>query len=44
MEIFVASPSVGDIWSGVGLAGTDHGAGVGAAATGRNNGPGINTC
>ena len=30
MKIVGASTSDGDIWSGVGLVGTNHGAGVGA--------------
>ena len=37
MDIVGAPTSAGDIWSGLGLVGTDHGAGSGAAAAGRNN-------
>ena len=44
MEIVVAPPSVWDIWSGLGLVGTDHGTRVGAAAARTNNWPGINAC
>ena len=44
MEAVIASTSVGDIWSLIGSARTDHGAKEGAAAAGRNNLPGINAC
>ena len=41
----VGSPTyVGDIWSGIGLVGTDHGAGPGDVAAGRNSWPGTNAC
>ena len=40
MDIIVAPIYAGDIWSGIGLVGTNHGAVGGAAAEGRKIGPG----
>ena len=37
MDIVVALTSVGDIWSRLLSGGTNHGAGAGDAAAGRNN-------
>ena len=42
MEIVVAPMSIEDIWSGIGLVGTDHSSGSGAAATVKYFWPGIN--
>ena len=44
MEIVGASTSARDMWLVIGLVGTDHGTGAGAAAAGRNNRPRINAC
>ena len=43
-DIVGAPASVEDIWSGLGLVGTNHGAGAGAAMTGRDYLPEINIC
>ena len=43
-EIVGDPTSVEDIWPGIGLVGTNHGARSGATAAGRNNWPGINAC